>query len=176
VLRFLDEILIGCAYNNGSLWLIKDGAGRASHRLIRFGPPRGPLCVLGSSEGGGFGASPEDLSTRRKSAFDPNRNRRTCQRVAGQEPAGRSRLFLGCSSVVPRLVLDWCSPLSLVHAEGSAGSLTPAHPMPSPVTLDGPPLATIQAQAHCDRKATLKPPLRHVEAWEHGGELVAQRI
>ena len=85
-------------------------------------------------------------------------------------------LFLYWCSIGALLVLDWWSIRFFVLAGGSAGSLTPAHPMPSPVALDGPPLATIQAWAHSDRKATLKPPLRHVEAWEHGGELVAERI
>src|ERR1035437_642251 len=64
---------------------------------------------LGSSGECGSGMSPADLPETRKLALDPRRNRWTSQPPASREPAGYSLHFLDCSSIVPRLVLDWCS-------------------------------------------------------------------
>src|ERR1035437_6170560 len=51
-----------------------------------------------------FESSADDWSNTRKSALDPSRNRRTCQRGASQEAAGYSRLVLDWSSTGDRLV------------------------------------------------------------------------
>ena len=62
-------------------------------------PPLAPANTSASSGKFGSGASADELSRIRKSAFDRSRNMRTCPRGASQEPAGYSLLFLDSSSI-----------------------------------------------------------------------------
>src|ERR1035437_906971 len=97
---------------------------------------------LGSSGECGSGMSPADLPETRKLALDPRRNRWTSQPPASREPAGYSLHFLDWSSIVPRLVLDWCLESqveSSVEACYSHGGEEMLHPR-IPAAWDGPVL------------------------------------